>query len=119
MIFCGDIALPHVGALKLENIPERLKNRCWIPNLEGSLLEGKNCSTLAPTGVYNNFEAIAELKNSIQLKAVNLANNHILNYESIENTKVLLDKLGIGYFGAGNDLAQASMPLPIEENGAK
>ena len=53
--------------------------------------------------------------------AVGLANNHAGDYgpEALMQTLALLDRHGIGHFGAGADLARAHAPLIIERNGLR
>lgn len=50
------------------------------------------------------------------IDAVSLANNHMFDYglEAVEDTIDTLKDLGVGYFGVGRDLAEASAPWVSE-----
>jgi len=50
------------------------------------------------------------------IDAVNLANNHVFDYglEGVRDTIAVLESLGIGWFGAGGDLDEASRPWVTE-----
>jgi len=52
------------------------------------------------------------------IRAVNLANNHILDYgyEGLNNTRNYLDKADIKYFGAGDNLGEALKPATFSIN---
>jgi poly-gamma-glutamate capsule biosynthesis protein CapA/YwtB (metallophosphatase superfamily) len=58
---------------------------------------------------------------SLDPSVLALANNHILDQDEqgLFRTIELLDKHGIKYVGAGNDLENASKPLVIEKDGLK
>lgn len=51
--------------------------------------------------------------------AVNLANNHMLDFgeQALFDTMALLDQVGVCRFGAGSDLAEAERPLVLERGG--
>ncbi|MCF7811241.1 CapA family protein [bacterium] len=53
------------------------------------------------------------------IRAVNLANNHILDYgfEGLNNTRNYLDKAGVKYFGAGDNLREALQPATLSIKG--
>ncbi len=114
MIFIGDIALPHKGAIKIDSLPDSFKNKKWLANLEGPLLKEKEITTDIH-GVYNNNEAIRELKNHFDIAAFTLANNHILDSSTIKKTIQGLNDLDIPYVGAGVDSKTASEHLIIRE----
>lgn len=114
MIFIGDIALPHKTAIKIERLPDELKNKKWFANLEGSLLEEKEI-TADIRGVYNSYEAIQELKNHFDIEAFTLANNHILDCSAIQKTLHGLDTLDIPHVGAGINSTTASESLLIKD----
>lgn len=67
-----------------------------------------------------------DLKNSAVLKAaridaVSLANNHVLDfgYAGLKDTFSVLDRSGIDYFGAGENIAKAAEARVISKNGLK
>ena len=55
------------------------------------------------------------------IDAVNLANNHILDYdtENFLETLEILDDLGIGHFGGGRDIHESREPLILESRGIR
>ena len=55
------------------------------------------------------------------IKAVNLANNHILDFgdQGLLGTREQLEQRGIPCFGAGIDASAASAPVVLERNGVK
>jgi poly-gamma-glutamate capsule biosynthesis protein CapA/YwtB (metallophosphatase superfamily) len=91
-----------------------------VANLEFALIDGgqpvrgKIYPHKAPTSI---LPALADAG----FDAFNLANNHMLDYgpEALVNTLDLLDGAGIGRFGAGYDLGEASKPLIIERQGLR
>lgn len=105
MIFTGDIAQPYVGASKV-NIPEVLCKSAWLGNLEGSFVEGSEYA-----GVYNNYDAVAEICSQINFKAFNIANNHLLDAADVKTTLINLKKLGVSAVGGGFDLKESSRSL--------
>ena len=114
MLFTGDIALPTVGGISVR-IPGELIDRCWIGNLEGSLIDdqGKKEDLI---GVYNNFDAIATLLNQTPFKAFNVANNHLLDAADVRTTLDNAKKLGVSVVGAGLNLHDAQKPITIIDN---
>lgn len=68
-------------------------------------------------GPPNNADGLREAG----LSCVNIANNHILDYddEGLLDTLAALDDRGIPYFGAGANLAQARKPCVIERSGLR
>jgi poly-gamma-glutamate synthesis protein (capsule biosynthesis protein) len=68
----------------------------------------------APASVINGIKLLDPL-------VLALANNHILDQDEqgLFSTIELLDKHGIKYVGAGNDLENAAKPLVIEKDGLK
>lgn len=63
----------------------------------------------------------AEVLNAAGFHAVCLANNHTMDYgwEALRECMTHLDRAGILYFGAGQDLQQARKPVVIEIRGRK
>lgn len=60
------------------------------------------------------------LKN-LNIDAVTLANNHLLDYgeDTLKDTLVHLDDIGVKHLGAGKDYEEANRPLTFEVSGIK
>lgn len=65
-------------------------------------------------------EAIAALTDA-GFDAVNMANNHVLDYgeEALLDTLARIDAAGLPRFGAGRDAAEAAAPVILERNGLR
>lgn len=59
-----------------------------------------------------------QLLHKLNVKAVSLANNHIMDFgiEGLENTKKVLEKENILFFGAGKDISEALQPAVLSIN---
>lgn len=114
MIFCGDIALPYAGAIKIKGLPEELRKEQWIGNLEGSLVRDGELYENQP-GVYNDLDAINELNQQINLVACSLANNHLLDMVNATTTLKGITKLNLKSVGAGCTLQDAQTSLHITD----
>jgi len=88
-------------------------NFITILNLEGPLL-GDDSEQKKQYSLCNSKKIIDILK-LLNVKAVNLANNHILDqgYTGLERLIDQLEKNSIMYFGAGKNYAQAIKPTFI------
>jgi len=106
MIFSGDIACPNLDQLPIINMPNDLRHKVWVSNLEGAIELDQN-KYIQEMVVFNNYEAIKEIKKNFNLQGLGLANNHITDTSSIIETKKNLDDLEIKYFGAGETIAKA------------
>lgn len=118
MIFCGDIALPFKGAVRLEGVPERLAQACWVGNLEGSLIDAERpgyAHVAQEAKVFNTVEAIKALKETIGLQVCNLANNHVLDAAGMRVSKPLLKQLGLEHIGAGETLEEAQKAVVVRD----
>lgn len=111
MIFAGDVALGQRG-VKL-SIPIDLFKSPWLINLEGSLVRDGE-KYVYRNGVYNDFQAIAELKSKINFSAFSIANNHILDAEPIHVTLENAEELGIPIVGAGKNLNDSKKEVDID-----
>lgn len=62
-----------------------------------------------------------EILRCANVRFVNLANNHILDFETagLFDTRRLLDAAGIGHAGAGRDAAEAAAPVQIDLAGLR
>jgi poly-gamma-glutamate synthesis protein (capsule biosynthesis protein) len=65
-------------------------------------------------------EAIAALRDAA-FDAVNMANNHVLDYgeDALLDTLARIDAAGLPRFGAGRDAAEAAAPVLLERNGLR
>lgn len=116
MIFCGDIAIPQVGKLRIGDIPQTLLTQPWVGNLEGSLVwcdDNRREALLKRHIVFNDRDGIEQLCSSIPFMAFNIANNHILDAAPIGETIVNLTSLGKKYVGAGHTLRDAQTVLDL------
>lgn len=111
MIFSGDVALGSKG-MKL-TIPESLAKVRWLVNLEGSLVKGGE-RHIPINGVFNDFEAVQELKEQINCYGVSLANNHILDAEAIEFSLRNAKELELDVIGAGRNIDKAGHCVEID-----
>src|SRR5690606_23318653 len=114
MIFVGDIAIPYVGAIKIEKMPERLLKGYWFGNLEGALIANDD-SEKERAVVFNDKEAIKDLVDKLHFSGFALANNHILDTGSFEETIGCLSAIRMPYCGAGTNIDTASKPLLLKE----
>lgn len=91
-----------------------------VANLEGCFCnEGKTINKQGPCikATEKSFYGYID----IGLKAVNLANNHCLDFgpNGLHSTISMLEKNGIKYFGAGENKFDAQSPLIYEYNGIR
>jgi hypothetical protein len=91
-----------------------------VGNLEGPLTQ---CSAVAPPWRFclHGHPLYARVLRSAGFGALDLANNHIMDYgwEGVEETLDVLLKAGIRAFGAGVNLAVARTPLRMSAGGMK
>lgn len=118
LIFTGDIALPYVDSISLLNLPQDLASEKWIVNLEGSLVKPTQLF-IKEKKVYNDYEAIKRLSDTIKIRIAALANNHLFDAGCLDNTKDLLQSINIKPIGAGNNIANASAPDMIDDGDEK
>lgn len=119
MIICGDIALSKKGAVKIEGLPDALKQKIWFGNLEGTLVDVHDANRpylLAHRGVFNDYYAIKELTGELNFCGFGIANNHIHNYGNPERTINYLHRMGKLHAGAGKNVLDASEPAVVEDN---
>lgn len=114
MIFAGDIAIPNTNFV-LE-IPDELKSKDWFINLEGSLINSEEFpQAINQIKVFNSVDSIEKLNRFLRIRAFSIANNHIQDCHSINETMRNLDKLGINYVGGGKNIEEASKALEISD----
>ncbi len=119
--FVGDIYLGEQPYLSLNpEIRQILKSAdLVIANQEGPITDcdkaigGKCC--------LKSDVKSAEILKDWGIDIVSLANNHMFDYgwEGFKQTRQQLDKVGIRYLGAGENLEQASRPLIVEVKGTR
>ena len=115
MIFIGDIALPYKESIKLKNLPTSFNSKQWIGNLEGALVDNKGHINKNPI-VFNDKEAIRSLLSHLDFTGFALANNHIFDTGSLEETVSFLKEINVPYCGIGATIDEANEPLIIYEN---
>ncbi|MBU3659559.1 MAG: CapA family protein [Flavobacteriales bacterium] len=116
MIFVGDIALPFKDAITVENLPSSIKRHSWYGNLEGALVDD-HLSKNYNHSVFNSISAIEKLCEDFPFFGFSLANNHIFDTGSIEQTTEFLKKRKISFGGIGENIEQANRPIVKYENG--
>lgn len=116
MIFVGDIALPHKGAITYKNFPPEFYQKQWFGNLEGPIV---NQDDNAISAVYNHQEAIDELRQTFDFKGFGLANNHIFDTGSYQDTLNYLKSHNFLFTGMGSSLNEANQEVIIEISGKK
>ncbi|GHV72220.1 hypothetical protein AGMMS49928_28530 [Spirochaetia bacterium] len=115
MIFVGDTAIPYKNAVTLD-MPEWLKHKNWFGNLEGAVIS--NSSNLHKKSiVFNDKDALRSLLNELNITGMALANNHIFDTGSFNETLSFLKEVEIPYCGIGKNSFEASQPLVLGENG--
>lgn len=113
MIFVGDIAVPSGLMPQIERI-DIFNGKKVIANLEG-LIATDDQASVDKNVLFSN-ETVIELLKCMNVCAVSLANNHITDVpKAWDNTKRLLKKNGIQYFGAGKSISEASKPVIIDD----
>lgn len=116
MIFCGDIALPFLDGVKVVGIPDVLRKKAWIGNLEGSLCSAQESQgALEKRELFNDLEAIRNLCQELNFCGFGIANNHLSDVASVDTTLSHLRLLDKPCFGAGVDKESAKEPLVAEE----
>jgi poly-gamma-glutamate capsule biosynthesis protein CapA/YwtB (metallophosphatase superfamily) len=88
-------------------------------NLEGPLTDAGQPATSKQYVFRSPPDKVAPALARAGFNVVSLANNHTLDYgpEGLADTRAALDRAGIGYVGAGRDLAEARQPLYMVADG--
>ncbi|HEY5683473.1 MAG TPA: CapA family protein [Sulfuricaulis sp.] len=88
-------------------------------NLEGPLTDAGAPATNKQYVFRSPPEKVAPALARAGFNVVSLANNHTLDYgpEGLADTRAALDRAGIGYVGAGRNLAEARRPLYMVVDG--
>lgn len=121
LLFLGDFLYNYEEINEdIEEISKWIKRNGYkvILNLEAPLKSNKALPKWI--NLYNT-EVVFEVLKKLQVIAVNLSNNHILDWseEGLENLIKKLKQHNILYFGAGRNIEEAKKPLIIEYNGKK
>jgi len=116
IIFLGDFLYNYKGYKEdIKKIGEWMKKNNYkvILNLEAPLKSSKALSKWI--NLYQDENIISVLK-TLNVIAVNLGNNHILDWseEGLTNLIMELKKNNIQYFGAGLNLKEANEPVIID-----
>jgi poly-gamma-glutamate synthesis protein (capsule biosynthesis protein) len=115
MIFLGDVAVPYINAIEMENIPDYFLTKHWIANLEGSLVNTSAKLQKQPI-VFNDKEAIKSLVKNFPYKGFMLANNHVFDTGSFNETTEFLSNINISYCGIRKGTNDDIVPLILKEN---
>lgn len=116
MIFVGDIALPYKQAIDFTRFPSYFNNKSWFGNMEGAIVKDGRKEI---NGVFNGEAGIGVLLQHFKFSGFALANNHIFDTGTIENTVGFLEKNQIKYGGVGNSLNEANKEILLHEDGTK
>lgn len=119
LLFIGDLFYDYDYISEdIINLSKWIKDNKYktIVNLEGciNLQEGVPIEKRGPN-LSNNVKVVEILK-KLNVVAVCLANNHIMDFGAtgLEDTIRLLESNGIKYFGAGKNIKEALQPLILE-----
>lgn len=116
MIFVGDIALPYTNAIVLNEFPNKLQQKNWFANLEGSIVDNINNKFQTRRAVFNDRESIKAINDFFHFSGFALANNHIFDVNNFKQTIDFLNDLEIPFCGIGSNIKEARQPLILYEN---
>lgn len=114
LLFLGDISVSEQQNFSIDNLDFFQEFDYVVANLEGPVLPGTEIDLIREKNqrVLYNAPEVIEILRTFQVNAVSLANNHIYDHtDSLAHTKKILNRSGIGFFGAGRDLTEAHEPL--------
>jgi poly-gamma-glutamate capsule biosynthesis protein CapA/YwtB (metallophosphatase superfamily) len=98
-----------------ENVKDLLLSADYtIANLETSLYESDEVKfQKKPYSHWSYAEKTCRILKKYNIRCLSLGNNHVMDYgtEGLKNTVGLLEKYEIEYFGAGENINNASKPL--------
>ncbi len=118
LTFLGDVACPNELVASAAAI-ERLPFGATVINLEGALCPPDKLGSVPRRALYNSTRLLPTLA-QWNVRAATLANNHISDLGRLPSeTNRRLDEVGIGAFGAGDNLAEASRPFGLTVGGAE
>lgn len=116
MIFLGDFVYPYDKKMEIFQCDSELLNEDKCLNLEGAIIDpGKYKVSTNARALHSSIFAYDILK-LLNVKAVSLSNNHILDYEiDIEEQKRDLNSNGIVSSGAGGNISNSLMAGLVED----
>ena len=121
IIFLGDVYLGEKPQLTLaREITDVINSADLVIANQESPISNYEFAVGAKCCLKSALETARTLK-SWGIDVVSLANNHMFDFgwEGFEQTRQQLDKAGIRYLGAGENLEQASRPLIVEVKGTR
>lgn len=98
MIFLGDIALPFSGCIDDSEVEKVFHNKLVFGNLEGGVIESSD-ALLKERVVFNDKAALVDLFTRYKFGGVSLANNHIFDTATIDQTVEFLKQQDIDFVG--------------------
>lgn len=116
MIFVGDIAIPFNNAIDIISMPQDLLKQQWFGNLEGGIISNYNYWQNKKV-VFNHDDSIKQLLTTFNFCGLALANNHINDSHTLNDTFLFLKEHNIKYCGAGLNLDNASKPIVVNDDG--
>lgn len=115
IIICGDIYFDR--ELNVTPVFEYLQQaECVIGNLEAPFTANRPYPPSDKTAHLSISSSLATQLSTLNLSAVTLANNHMMDYgaEALDNTLDTLDNIGIRHTGAGASQDKAMRPLFLD-----
>ena len=119
MIFGGDTVFPgNYDGRFIDSLPDEFVCSKKILNLESQIVKNINLRKLTKGIALHSSTDIFSFLNDMFVESVSLSNNHITDFDQPVKDQIdLLQKNGIGAFGAGSDLYSASKPYIYHECG--
>lgn len=114
--FIGDTILSNKLTVDDQLRKLLLQNDFNIANLEAPFVKD-NYRPVRDMGLHQLSDS-CQILHELKIKGVSLANNHLMDFgsEGLINTLEVLDQNQIGYFGAGRNLYESTLPLSIQYN---
>lgn len=117
MIFLGDFVYPFKKKKKIDTFAESFVKEDKFLNLEGAVLNPKENQILTKGSALHSSKYIYDILNDLNIKAVGMANNHILDFEiNIKEQKKALTERIIKTCGVGENLEEALQPAFLEDD---
>lgn len=117
MIFLGDFVYPFKKDKKIDTFVESFVKEDKFLNLEGAVLDPSEHQVLTKGSALHSSEKIYDILNYLNVRAVGMANNHILDFEiDIEEQKKALAARMIKSCGVGENLEEALKPAFLEDD---
>jgi len=117
MIFLGDFVYPFKRKKDIYEFSEELTNESKFLNLEGAIIDPSRYQIATKGAALHSSIYAYEILESLNIKAVGLANNHIFDYQiDIEEQKNELRSNNILTCGAGKNIEEAAKATLIEDD---